>query len=387
MKKTPTHIVNIVKKKCCGCSSCVQVCPQQCINMKEDVEGFLYPSVDSSICVGCLKCEKTCPCLNQDDERFPIGSYASINQDSEIRKQSSSGGTFYKLAHKIIDEGGVVFGARFDDNLNVIHDLAVDTDGLRNFIGSKYVQSSISDCFKKCRELLQKGTNVLFAGTPCQIAGLRKFLQKDYANLITVDVICHGVPSPLVWRKYVKEVSQNKRITHMSFRDKRDGWYNYRVTFNSQNEDLYSCLFRDDPYMQLFLNDYTLRPSCYNCPAKSGRSGSDITLGDLWGVDVLSPSMYDGKGTGLVLVSTMKGKKNLLELNCLRIEEVDFLESMSRNKAWKDSYSSPSLRDVFFSQLKTSSIKSLYIKYIRPDLLLKNRLKDKIKKIIRNVFN
>ena len=386
MVRFSSQIVQMNKDHCCGCSACAQECPNQCIIMKEDSEGFLYPVVDTNVCIGCLKCEKVCPCINQAEENEPLVTYATINFDSVIRCKSSSGGAFYYLANKIIKEGGVVFGVRFDDNWNVIHDMAIDVNGLHQFMGSKYVQSRINDCFKKCKEFLLKGIKVLFVGTPCQIAGLRGFLKKDYKNLITVDIICHGVPSPMVWQKYVKEVSRGRKISNIAFRDKEDGWYNYKITLNSLNGNIYSCCYRDDPYMQLFLSDYTLRPSCYNCSAKSGRSGSDITLGDFWGVDVLAPSMYDGKGTGLMLVSTVKGKTFLLDSCELKIKEVDFQNAISHNKAWKESSPLPSSRELFFRQIKSASVRSLYIRYIRPELLLKNILKKKAVKIFRSLL-
>ena len=193
------------KKDCCGCSACVQRCPKQCITLKEDNEGFLYPIVDKKTCIDCGLCEKVCPILHQGEPQKPLKVYAAKNLNEEIRRQSSSGGIFTLLAEQVIQEGGVVFGARFDENWEVKHDYTETIEGLAVFRGSKYVQSRIEDNYKKAEEFLKQGRKVLFSGTPCQIAGLKRFLRKEYEELLTVDFVCHGVPSPGVWRKYLKE--------------------------------------------------------------------------------------------------------------------------------------------------------------------------------------
>lgn len=197
------HITD--KRDCCGCNSCVQRCPKSCIRMREDDEGFLYPEVDESVCIDCGLCEKVCPVIHQARENRPIVVCAAKNKSEEIRYQSSSGGVFTALANEIIREGGVVFGAGFDENWEVKHDCTETVEGLSAFRGSKYVQSRIGDSFKKAEQFLKIGRTVLFSGTPCQIAGLKRFLRKEYDNLLTVDFICHGVPSPGVWREYLKE--------------------------------------------------------------------------------------------------------------------------------------------------------------------------------------
>lgn len=186
------------KKDCCGCSACVQKCPKQCISLKEDNEGFLYPEVDKSMCINCGLCEKVCPVLHQGESRKPLKVYAAKNQDEEIRRQSSSGGIFTLLAEKTIQDGGVVFGARFDEHWEVKHDYTETIEGLAAFRGSKYVQSRMEDNYRKAEMFLKQGRKVLFSGTPCQVAGLKRFLRKYYGNLLTIDMVCHGVPSPLV---------------------------------------------------------------------------------------------------------------------------------------------------------------------------------------------
>lgn len=193
------------KHDCCGCNSCVQRCPKSSITMREDEEGFLYPDVDESTCIDCGLCETVCPVIHQSTVRKPIAVCAAKNKDEKIRLSSSSGGAFTALAESVIDEDGVVFGAKFDEDWSVVHDYMETREGLAAFRGSKYVQSRIGDSFKKAEQFLKAGRKVLFSGTPCQIAGLKRFLRKEYDNLLTVDFICHGVPSPGVWREYLKE--------------------------------------------------------------------------------------------------------------------------------------------------------------------------------------
>ena len=229
------------KYNCCGCAACVQACPKQCISFEEDEQGFRYPAVDTSLCIDCHLCEKVCPVINQDEPRKPIATYAAINPDEDIRLKSSSGGIFSMIAQHVIDDGGVVFGAQFDSNFEVEHAYTDATEGIAAFRGSKYLQSRIGNTYSEVRTFLQQGRKVLFTGTPCQIAGLRKFLgkQSDNPNLLTADVVCHGAPSPKVWRSYLDNtfsankagkntanLSQNARadLSAIAFRDKSTGW-------------------------------------------------------------------------------------------------------------------------------------------------------------------
>lgn len=342
------------KLQCCACNACVQICPKQCVQMQEDNEGFLYPVVNESICTDCGLCERVCPVINQDEPRKPLKVYAAKNRNEEIRRQSSSGGIFTPLAESVIREGGVIFGAKFDKDWNVVHAWTDTIEGIADFRGSKYVQSTIGDTYREAREFLKQGRKVLFSGTPCQIAGLRKFLRKEYDNLLTVDVVCHGVPSPLVWRKYLEETREKLRaerdagkntvssslmdlpvITGISFRDKTHGWkkYGFRLRYaafkaaeNSlpvpANDSERTLLqpFPENVFMKGFLSNLYLRPSCYACSSRTGKSGSDITIADFWGVQNYYPEFDDDRGVGLVLVNTDRGRKAYEQVNTINLE-------------------------------------------------------------------
>ncbi len=324
--------------------------------MHIDEEGFSYPYVDNDQCINCGLCEKVCPVINQSEKREPLVVWAAKNCDNSQRMDSSSGGVFIKLATKVIDAGGVVIGAAFDQNFNLKHEIATDIDGVRRFMGSKYLQSSPNHCYQQTEKYLKEGRTVLYSGTPCQVAGLHRFLRKGYTNLITVDCICHGVPSPGVFNAFVRDeilrlegkqteipecfplpdnipLPSNCVVNKISFRDKSKGWKMYHflldISFTSNKGHIKrrTRYIRVDknPFMDGFLHDLYLRPSCYECPAKSLSSGADITLGDFWGVESLHPDFFDNKGISAVTINTQKGQ--------------EFLESIGldyRTSSWTD---------------------------------------------------
>lgn len=367
------EIIN--KKDCCGCSACVQKCPKQCISLKEDEEGFLYPVVDKEICINCGLCEKICPVLHLGEERKPLKVYAAKNQNEEIRLQSSSGGVFTLLAEEIIKEGGVVFGARFDEKWEVMHDFTETIDGLSAFRGSKYVQSRIEDNFQKVEAFLKQGRKVLFSGAPCQVAGLKRFLRKEYDNLLTVDFVCHGVPSPSVWRQYLKETiarmcdknsvssdpisMDNAHVESISFRNKLLGWkkYSFALTLSAttrsgvKNTVSLSEVFPQNTFMKGFLANLYLRPSCYACPAKCSKSGSDITIGDLWGAHSIIGQDDDDKGTSLVMIN--KDIPYLKDYSSFWAKEVDYSSVLVYNPSIENSVGEPKRRARFYSSLKS----------------------------------
>lgn len=359
------------KSRCCGCNACVQRCPKQCITMHEDEEGFLYPKVEQSICIDCGLCEKVCPIINPNRQRKPLQVFAAKNKNEEQRLRSSSGGIFILLAEYIIKQGGVVFGARFDKNWEVEHVCAETIEDLRPLMRSKYVQSRIGNTYKEAEQFLKDGRKVLFTGTPCQIAAFKLFLRKEYENLLTVDIICHGVPSPMVWRKYLENKTNQQgieSIQSISFRDKGTGWKNY--SFNIRYKNGYSeCLFSEyaskNVFMKGFLANLYLRPSCYACPSKKLRSGSDITIGDFWGIQYIKPELDDDKGISCVLINTTKGDLYFKLLSLARIEFTydDVLKgNISINESAKISNDK---RDKFFRLYDSLGISSTLLPLLR----------------------
>lgn len=342
------------KSLCCCCTACEQACPKHCITMTGDEEGFLYPEVDKNTCIDCGLCEKVCNELHPFEERVPLKVLAAINKNEEVRMKSSSGGIFYLLAEKTISEGGVVFGARFDENWQVVIDYAEDLQGVKAFMGSKYVQARMENAYTDVMRFLREGRKVLFSGTPCQVAGLHKFLRKPYDNLLTVDFICHGTPSPMVWRKYLDEaICDCKRISNIQFRNKSKDWKNFclHISYN-RKEKAVSLLspHASNPFMRAFLHDIILRPSCYTCKARSGRSHSDITLADFWGVSTVIPEMDDNKGTSLVFVHSEKGSE-VLYSHQLITAETDYRHVRRLNPACFRSPGMHPKREEYFHRI------------------------------------
>lgn len=389
-------MINITDKhNCCGCGACVQKCPKQCISFSEDKEGFIYPHVDASDCIDCGICEKVCPVLKPFDTRKPLQVLAAINKNEQIRMESSSGGIFTLLAENVIAEGGVVFGALFDENWQVTLDYTETVEGLAAFRGSKYVQARTGETYKQCEKFLKDGRKVLYTGTPCQIAGLHHYLRKQYDNLTTCDFVCHGTPSPKVWRMYLKDVisGANKAITDIEFRNKDNGWkaFNFKLSYNEDTmiTTLSSC-HRDNLFMRAFLRDMILRPSCHACKAKEMRSGSDITIADYWGINTIHPEMDDDKGTGLVLIHTEKGKA-VLDLSKVEYLESTFEEGLSNNPAIIRSVVAHPNRTKFFDLLdSTDNLSQLILDCTKPTIKQRLRAyltlpKRIVKKLVRVV--
>lgn len=254
------------KTNCSGCHACANACPKNCISMVSDEEGFWYPQVNKEKCIDCGLCEKVCPIIHkwQPDDSRKTTAIAAINLNEEIRLESSSGGIFTLKAEKIIDQGGVVFGAAFSDDFKSVRHICVDNKAdLEKLRGSKYVQSKISDTYKHAKEYLDSGRKVLFSGTPCQIGGLYSYLRKPYENLLTQDIICHGVPSPMVWEKYVEKCERKaaSEMQRVFFRHKKYGWKSYSMAMEFTNHTKYIRTLLEDPYMRLFLSNSCLRPS------------------------------------------------------------------------------------------------------------------------------
>ena len=301
------------KDNCSGCHACANVCPQSCILMVSDDEGFWYPQVDKDKCIDCGLCEKVCPIIHkwQPDESRTTTAMVALNKNEEIRLRSSSGGIFTLLAEEIIAQGGVVFGAAFTNDFKSVHHICVSsTVDIGRLRGSKYIQSKTEDSYIQAKKFLDKGIKVLFTGTPCQIGGLYSFLRKDYDNLYTQDIICHGVPSPFIWEKYLEERERKaaSKTQQMFFRHKKYGWKTYAVLFEFSNNTAYVKSFQEDSFMKAFLSNSCLRPSCHHCSFRNPIRQADITLADFWGIHEVFPEFDDDKGTSLVLIHSDRGQ-------------------------------------------------------------------------------
>ena len=334
------------KRKCCGCHACASICPKQCIEMVYDDEGFLYPKIDMERCINCGLCERICPILHKQKieqgqkNEFPK-AYAVVNNDSQVRLNSSSGGAFSLLAECVLSQGGVVFGASFNENFGVEHIGIEKVEDLKKLRVSKYVQSRIGECYKDAKKLLDSGRKVLFTGTPCQIGGFLKFLVKPYENLYTQDIICHGVPSPKVWENYVhyRENDAQAKVTSVSFRKKIEGQKktSFYMSFDNGTEYIKSPNYKD-PMMKFFFFNKCLRPSCHKCAFKDIHRPSDITLADFWGAKRVVPDLNDGKGISLVLIHSQKGQELFDEIkDKTTYRQVDFDKAIKHNPMIKRS--------------------------------------------------
>lgn len=306
--------VGIVPSELCsGCGACIEVCPVSCLEMKWDEKGFLYPNVNSSKCVSCRKCEHVCPVKNikENDMVNSDEYYAARNKSHNEVVESSSGGIFSVLSKFILERGGSVYGAALCGKSDVKHIRIKDKGDICLLRGSKYLSSSnVWTQYEKVKYDLNNGLYVLFSGLPCQIAGLRSYLRKEYEKLICVEIVCHGVPSQYVFNKSVSEIESkyNRYVERVDFRDKREGWVNYHTTYFFTDGSSYSELARKNAFMKGYLANLYMRPSCGECRFKSFRSGADITLGDMWGIEAIDPEYPIRQGVSLVCVNTERGK-------------------------------------------------------------------------------
>ena len=352
----------IDKKQCCGCSACMSICPKKCITMIEDNEGFLYPVIDKEQCINCGLCQKVCPILKQKSkQQEAIEVYACVNKDEKILKKSSSGGVFTSLAKVVIEQGGIVFGAMFDSDLNVIHGFVKDINDIKKLQGSKYVQSDMRNCFEEVKHFLKEGKTVLFSGTPCQVSGLKQFLQNDYENLITCDFICTGVPSPKIYRAF-RDYYQEKyklKLQNVQFRHKKNGWINFGMLYEFKKKKKYMCRYNSS-YINAFYSHLTLRPACYDCKFKELKSNSDIKLGDHWLIKQVHPEFYNFNGVSFVLIETEKGSKLFNEVRSqFKVQLSSYQEVLDTNKAITNVSKQPIYREKLFSIIEDADAKKI----------------------------
>lgn len=363
------------KSDCCGCTSCYSVCPVNAITMEADKEGFLYPHIDEDKCISCNTCVRVCA-FKSDIENCTYGKekskedikvYAVKHKDENVRKLSRSGGVFSALTSEILREKGVIYGCILNENKEAVHFRATtekERDAMR---GSKYVQSDMTGIFKQVRSDLDNDMQVLFSGTSCQIAGLKSFLRKDYENLICIDIVCHGVPSPKVWKDYLEWQEQKNaaRCKVVNFRNKVDyGWPAHIETLIMERNDGKKKRVDSRIYTKLFYSHNTLRLSCSKCPYKSIYHPGDITIADYWGINKAAPGFNDNKGVSLVIVNSEKGMK----IFRLIMEFLDFCETKiedSMQQPFIGPFEIPKEREKFWKDYEELTFYEIINKYAK----------------------
>lgn len=376
-----------VNKNCTACSACANICPKTAITMTPNREGFLYPIVNTDYCVDCMLCETVCPILNPIEMTISTDPYvfAAWNLNEEIRINSTSGGVFSALASAFIEKKGYIVGAAYGSNFEIYHIIIQDETKIELLRQSKYAQSNINEIYLQIEKLLVNGELVLFCGTPCQSAGLQKFLRKEYPNLYCCDFICRGVISQKVFQKYLDDiVIKNKsKPVKVQFKNKDFGWNLFSTKITFHNGQFYQKNRYEDPYMRGYLkHNLYLRPSCYHCMFKSFPRVSDITLGDFWGIGFYNSELDDDKGTSAVIINTEKGKA-LFELAkpFLRVEKRTLQEVLSGNSCLLNSPSEGQFQKYFFDNFEKIPFDILIkrIDVLADCLSVRNALVSKIK--------
>jgi len=344
--------------ECTGCRACEQACPIKCISIKEDAEGFEYPVIDETKCIQCNVCKYVCKGIENQKNDSIVKAYAAVSNDQMNRANSSSGGVFFELGKKVLEQGGWVFGAIFDEGWRVVHVGTNKLDMLEKMRISKYVQSNTANTYSEVQGLLKRGVKVLYTGTPCQLFGLRNFLRVEYDNLVCCSIICHGVPSPLVWKRCLEAVEKKSggEIREVRFRDKRNGWRESAIVVvverpNGQEMIEYTL----DRYKEGFLENLYLRPSCYQCQAKENEFIADITLGDFWGIEKFHRDIDDDKGSSAVLVFSQQGEELLQSIGQrLTLRESTYKNIEQGNFSLNLSVNANANRERFFYEMNSS---------------------------------
>ena len=359
------------KTICTGCSACAAACPQGCISMARDEEGFLRPQIDRALCIECGMCERSCPVLHVPAVGQESAAFAAKAAQEDILRQSTSGGIFTLLCRWVLERGGAVFGAAYEEDHSVAHRKIDSEEELPRLRFAKYTQSVMGNTFAQVRQELEDGRHVLFSGTPCQAAGLKTYLGRPYEKLVLVDVICHGVPSPEVWAHYMRYRGETDAAGELpakiNMRSKCTGWPSYSVEFSYENGAVYRALNHEDPFMRGFVRDLYLRPSCHDCRFKGASRCSDFTLGDYWGVWSQLPTYDDQRGTSLVLVHSAKGRGIWAEIcGDARWQQVVLPDCLAENPAAVRSPEVPENRDAFWARYRSEDFSRLIEELLPP---------------------
>lgn len=387
------NVSTMDQSTCCGCRACEQICPKHCITMNPDIEGFLVPRVDGTVCVDCRLCVAHCAQISLNLRQPELQKvYAAKNIDAEVQMNSTSGGIFDALAKEVLAKGGTVYGCAWNNKLEAMH-IGINTDEeLKNLHGSKYVQSNLLDTYTEVKNSLNQETVVLFSGTACQIAGLKQFLNKEYSNLITVDVICHGVPSPKLFQAYLEWLGKKigGKIFVYDFRNKeKTAWgltYKTKTKTKTKTQFINSWF---DPYYTAFLNCDTYRECCYQCHYANENRVSDITLGDYWGVEKQHPKFFDDRGVSLVILNTKKGE-NIFSVLLADEKIIAELSTFEQAAMYNENLKSPSVRGSNRKKIEQYvEYEYIFGKILRPGITIRRVISAmvplQIKRIIRKM--
>ena len=359
---------------CTGCMACLAKCPHNAIEVAVNDKGFEYPHVNQALCVGCGVCKKICPQLHLKSEVKPNIKkvYAAFSNNKEIRKMSSSGGLFTELASSVIQAGGVIFASKLSDSCKTLKfEKCTSIDELGKFRGSKYLQSSVGTIYSDVENELKKSRKVMFIGTACQVDGLKKFLGKEYESLLTVDIICHGVPSPKLWSEYLYmlEEENNSSVEYVNFRYKKPSWTQFSLFCRLKNGRTIIRSKFDDPYLIAFLKEMSIRENCYSCPYTNTDRVGNITLADFWGYKSTSFRMRNTeKGISLVLINSERGMEYFNQIkDHISFIEKGLKEAISGNRSLKEPWKKNPLADKFWNAYLTNNdLKETFERFCRP---------------------
>lgn len=347
------------KEECCGCSACMSACPVYCIEMQEDKEGFRYPQVDSERCINCHKCERVCPVINKPvNNRKPV-AFLARTTDTELLQKCTSGGVFTEIARETVKQGGIAYGVVYADDFKIQHERIADLNGIERLPGSKYVQSDIGTTFSQVKEDVEAGRQVVFCGTPCQVAGLKNFLGKEYQNLLLIDLVCHGVPSPKLWRTYVEYLEQRHgKLEYANFRSKRLGYHVsvMEERFESGKSQIGSA--RTNLMSKCFFQNAADRPICYECPFKTVSRCSDLTIFDGWHASEYVVGLEDDdKGYTIILTQSDKGRDYVEGTKSFALYEIGVDRAIALDgRMATNSVQRPQSRDIFYELLDQNGI-------------------------------
>lgn len=383
---------NINRENCVGCFACAQACKRKCISAERDELGFLFPKFDASLCIDCGLCASVCPAnsksLSNISAHIVDKAYSAVSKDNRILKASSSGGAFSAIVSEFCDGDTLIFGAKFDEKFSAGIDCVKGVENIAPFRGSKYIQAYSTDSFKKAAEFLKDGSRVLYSGTPCQIAALRLFLKKDYENLLTVDISCHGVASPEAFKKFIGALEKKfgKKIVRYSFREKSRIFFKKNAKSSAlEFADGNRKVFFNDNFIKAFMQNIILRESCYDCPFASRKRYSDISLADFWGIELIDEKLDMGSGVSLVTPNSPKGKSIVEKLDSrMNLQQREVEPSLR----WNGGFNSPVKRNILRERM-TEILKSEDSKFLSELKILtktKTSAREKIVLILETVL-